>query len=66
MSKEAKKTPLQRCGALNRGSNRRRAGSAKTARHVVRAAQKAGTPLREIGEAAGLHWSNAAEALRKK
>jgi hypothetical protein len=29
-------------------------------------ARKAGATLREIGEAAGLHWSSVAEALRKR
>ena len=29
-------------------------------------AQSAGATLREIAEAAGLHWSSVAEALRKK
>jgi hypothetical protein len=29
-------------------------------------ARKAGATLREIGEAADLHWSSVAEALRKK
>lgn len=29
-------------------------------------ARNAGATLREIGEAAGLHWSSVAEAIRKK
>jgi hypothetical protein len=29
-------------------------------------ARRAGATLREIGDAAGLHWSSVAEAIRKK
>jgi hypothetical protein len=38
----------------------------KTRRESFERARKAGATLREIGEAAGLHWSSVAEALRKK
>lgn len=38
----------------------------KDRRESFEQARKAGATLREIGEAAGLHWSSVAEALRKK
>jgi hypothetical protein len=38
----------------------------KTRRESFARARKAGATLREIGDAAGLHWSSVAEALRKK
>jgi len=35
-------------------------------RNSFERARNAGATLREIGDAAGLHWSSVAEAIRKK
>lgn len=38
----------------------------KVRRESFERAQEAGATLREIGEAAGLHWSSVATAIRKR
>lgn len=50
---------------FEQAQNRLRKDS-KTRRESFERAQEAGATLREIGEAAGLHWSSVATAIRKK
>lgn len=49
-----------KCSALRRSSSARRTNSARTGK------REAGATLREIAEAADLHWSTVADALRKR
>jgi hypothetical protein len=69
MAKDTKEKALaeaQRAQEKFEGAQHRLAEDGKARRESFRRAQKAGATLREIGEAAGLHWSSVADAIRKK
>jgi hypothetical protein len=69
MPKSAKETALAEVSRAQSKFERTRSQLSQDGRgrrESFERAQSAGATLREIAEAAGLHWSSVAEALRKK
>jgi hypothetical protein len=69
MQKDAKGKALvevRRAQSEFEQTQRRLAENGKARRASFEQARKAGATLREIAEAAGLHWSSVSDALRKK
>lgn len=69
MSKDAKQKALgdvRRAQSKFEQTQNQLGQDGQARRESFQRARRAGATLREIGEAAGLHWSSVEEALRKK
>jgi hypothetical protein len=69
MAKDAKQKALsevRRAQAKFESTQNQLGQDSQARRASFERARKAGATLREIGEAADLHWSSVADALRKK